>query len=205
MNDPDFLHLLGPQRVAELEADENTVIGLRADNTVGYRNSGWDRFATDNGAPELIEWNGTPILEMFHPEVREAYRDLFQRVRDRGEPEDHVYQCSSPEVYREFRLRVLPLPDEHLLLIHHLVVNRDHHWPVQEPGTRYVDADGVVTQCCRCRRTRRANAPETWDWVPAYLDRTLDQVSHGLCPSCFRHYHPEAAARRDQRQRSPSS
>jgi hypothetical protein len=199
MNDPAFATLLGPERLAELEANAHTVIGLRPDDTVAYRNGGWTRFAMENGAPEFARWNGTPILEVFHPEVRDTYRALFERVRAQGAPEDHVYQCSSPESYREFRLRVLPLPKRHLLLIHHLVVDREHHWPAYEPGPTYVGPHGVVTQCCHCRRTRRADAPDTWDWVPADLDRTLDEVSHGLCPPCFRHYHPEAAALRDQR------
>jgi hypothetical protein len=195
--DPAFAALIGSHRLEELEANEHTVIGLRPDSTIAYRNRAWERFARDNGAPELTWWNGTPILEVFHPEVRGVYRALFERVRDSQAPEDHTYQCSSPSAYREFRLRVLPLEQRHLLLVHHLVVDRPHHWEAHAGGPQYIAADGFIHQCCHCRRTRRPHAPQTWDWVPQYLDRTLDNVSHGLCTDCFRHYHPMAAARRD--------
>jgi len=29
--------------------------------------------------------------------------------------------------------------------------------------------------------------------VPAYLDLSRHDVSHGLCPLCFRHYYPDLA------------
>lgn len=196
--DPAFEALLGTARLAELEASAHTVVGLRPDNTIGYRNGGWERFACENGAPELTNWNGTPVLDVFHPDVRSVYAALFDRVRDTSEPQDHLYQCSSPTTYREFNLRVLPLEARHLLLLHHCVVERPHHWASHDAGPLYEDADSIVTQCCHCRRTRRATDSATWDWVPDYLDRSLPNVSHGLCPSCFRHYFPKAAALRDR-------
>lgn len=194
---PDFAPFLDPAWRAELDANAHTVVGLRPDNTIGYRNAAWDRFASDNGAPSLVSWNGTPIVEIFHPEIRDWYVSLFDKVRDSREPADHTYQCSSPAEYREFALRVLPLPARRLLLIHHLSVERAHHWQVHEPGSPYLDAHGIVTQCCHCRRTRRADRHTTWDWVPAYLEPGRPELSHGLCPPCFRHYHPRAAKSRD--------
>lgn len=197
MLDPAFAELLPPAHLAELKLNPHTVIGLRRDNTIAFRNLAWRRFASENGAPDLADWSGGSILDVFRPSVREAYDVLFDRVREQAEPADHVYQCSSPTTYREFCLRVLPLADGHLLLIHHLVVDQVHSWPSEEPGHRYVDVNGIISQCCHCRRTNRAEEADTWDWVPAYLDHSVPNISHGLCPPCFRHYYPEVAALQD--------
>lgn len=196
---PDFVSILSGHALHELDAAEHTVIGLRANFTVGYRNHAWSSFARVNGAPELIDWNGTPITEVFHSEVRSFYVDLFETVQRTGSPADHDYECSSPDLFRIFRLRVLPLAERSLLLLHHLRVERAHDQPTYEPNASMYRGDGgYIVQCCHCRRTRRAAEPATWDWVPAYLDRTLPDVSHGLCPPCFRHYFPDAAAARDR-------
>lgn len=195
---PDFEPLLSAEHLRELEATEHTVVGLRADNSMGYRNQAWSRFAAANGAPELVHWGEASVLEAMHVSVRPFYEALFIDVRTTGEPQDHRYQCSSPQAYREFMLRVLPLAGKALLLIHHQATHEPHRWAPQAAGPRYVDEHDIVTQCCHCRRTRRADQRATWDWVPAYVAAHTQRVSHGLCPQCFRHYYPEAAAERDR-------
>ncbi len=200
---PDFAPVLTGRSVVELEASAHTVMGLRPDYSVGYRNSAWSRFAADNDAPELAKWNGRPITTVFAGAVVDYYTELFRRVQESGRPEDHDYECSSPTTFRSFRLRVVPLPERALLLLHHLRVERPHDVEASSPADfRYRDHRGVITQCCHCRRTRRATHSATWDWVPAYLDRSLPDVSHGLCPPCFRHYHPRAASSFDSQGRS---
>lgn len=197
---PDFAGRLSAEALRELDRSDSTVMGLRPDYTVGYRNAAWVHFASANGAPELTDWNGTPITHVFAESVRAFYEGLFRRVQDTGEPADHEYDCSSPELYRRFRLRILPLPQRGLLLVHHLHVEGPHPGPVHPADhARYASADGIVTQCCHCRRTRRNDQADTWDWVPAYVARGAAEVSHGLCPPCFRHYYPELADLRDRR------
>lgn len=198
---PDFGPSLAGYSLRELEAAAHTVVGLRPDYSVGYRNGAWSRFAADNDAVELAHWNGKPITVSFAPPIRRYYEALFVGVQESGQPVDHDYECSSAAVFRWFRLRILPLRDRALLLLHHLRVEEAHTRPAFAPDeARYRDPEGIVTQCCHCRRTRRATDRATWDWVPAYLDRRLPQVSHGLCPPCFRHYFPTAAASWDRRQ-----
>ena len=195
---PDFLPLLAGHSLEELEASENTVVGIRADYTMGYVNPAWFRFAQENAAPDLEHWENRSITQSFADPVVDAYLDLFRRVQDSGKPADHDYECSTAETYRGFRLRVLPLPARALLLLHHLRVERPHDRAVAAPeDLRYRDDQGVITQCAHCRRTRRSTNLSTWDWVPAYLDRSLRDVSHGLCPTCFRHYYPRAASTYD--------
>lgn len=202
---PDFAPYLRGYSVDELEAAAHTVVGLRPNYSVGYRNGAWTRFASDNDAVELAHWNGTPITAAFLEPVRAFYEQLFRGVQDTGVPVDHDYECSSPALFRAFRLRILPLQDRGLLLLHHLAVEHVHTVPGLPPDDgRYRDQHGLATQCCHCRRTRRATEPATWDWVPAYLDRHTPQVSHGLCPPCFRHYFPRAAEKLDASRQFPS-
>lgn len=198
---PDFAPYLSALLLDELEASAHTVIGLRLDLTIGYRNGAWSRFAADNGAPELEGWSGPSITALFAPPIRSFYEALFSEVQQTGEPKTHDYECSSPQSYRMFRLRVLPLSGGALLLQHHLTVEQPHTRTVRTPSEDIYRSDhGIITQCCHCRCTRRAMQPETWDWVPVYLDRTLEGISHGLCGLCFRHYYPQLVAARERSQ-----
>ena len=143
----------------------------------------------DNGGQDASKWLGPPVLDYFLPPVRSFYEDLFTQVRESGEPADHRYQCSSPELYREYSMRVLPLEGGRLLVIHHLVVDSPHG-DSKSPAPRYQGPGGLVTLCCHCRRTQRAGDITTWDWVPAYLDAKTG-ISHGLCEACATHYYGE--------------
>jgi hypothetical protein len=55
---PDFPPYLEGYSLHELEASAYTVVGLRPDFSVGFRNAAWDHFAAENGAEELADWNG---------------------------------------------------------------------------------------------------------------------------------------------------
>lgn len=186
----DFRSLLPEQQLRELQLSGSVVVGLRADNTVGFTNAAWARFAKqNNGGGAVEDWRGS-LIEAVSPELRGFYLKLFETARATGEPQDHRYQCSDKEKYREFMLRVLPLPSGALILIHHKVLETPHGWERGTVGDQYRNADGFVVQCSHCRRTRRADDPLTWDWVPAYLERQAG-ISHGLCGHCFRHYYEE--------------
>ena len=56
----------------------------------------------------------------------------------------------------------------------------------------YRSAEGVLVQCCHCRRVRRIEEPMVWDWVPAWLTAGPEGTSHGLCEPCVGfHYSKE--------------
>ena len=174
----------------ELELSSSTACGLRPDNSIGFTNAAWGRFADDNGAQQDTPWLHASVLERFETPIRRFYEDLFSRVRESGEPADHRYQCSSPETYREFVMRVLPLGERHLLILHHQVVSSAHLAHANAPNARYQAPGGMVTLCCHCRRTQRVDEPTTWDWVPDYLN-AASGASHGLCLACYWHYYGE--------------
>jgi hypothetical protein len=39
--------------------------------------------------------------------------------------------------------------------------------------------------------TGRSDEPDIWDWVPGFLARLPENLTHGLCPICFRYYYPQ--------------
>jgi hypothetical protein len=50
----------------------------------------------------------------------------------------------------------------------------------------YRDANGLITMCMYCRRTRR-NLPshDHWDFVEAYATSAPLRTSHGICKACL--------------------
>ena len=192
--EPDFREALARFDLDELDRSRHTVVGLRLDFTIGFRNQGWYRFAAENGGSAEMADDWAPprtLLDGIAPPVQGFYRRLFLRALEKGEPVDHFYLCPSPRLHRQHRLRVQPL-DPGLLLVHQLVVEAPHHRPSCGPDLGpYKGPHGILTVCCHCRATRRADAPDTWDWVPDVIAQPRDDVSHGLCPLCFRHHYPE--------------
>ena len=53
---------------------------------------------------------------------------------------------------------------------------------------KYLDSNGFINQCSNCRNSQRADQPETWDWVPAWIENMPENVSHTICPTCFDYY-----------------
>ena len=95
-------------------------------------------------------------------------------------------------------MRVYPLTPAGWLVTSAVVV--ESLAPAPDPAfveAAYVDANGLITMCAHCRRTRRADAQraERWDWVPAWVARLPDRTSHGLCPGCFSYHYPSSPPR----------
>lgn len=172
--------------LASLDARNATIYALRPDLTIAYRNDAWDRFAVANGAPELVDWpQDRPVLDVVAPQLADLVAGALHQVQDDGRPVELDYECSSPDRYRTFRMRVLPLGARWLLVVHDPLVERAHDRTALPPEpTAYEVAPGMIAQCASCRCTRRVDDRYAWDWVPAYLVRDAAQVSHGLCEAC---------------------
>lgn len=193
----DFLTQLAGFDLDVFEASSNTVYALRPDFSLAYYNGAWARFALENhGDPAKLRNGDCPdAIEACTPSLRHFYRGLFQRVLDTGEPLEHEYLCPSPTLERRFVMRIRPLPGG-LLVTNHLLVETPHGEPgkpAREPV--YTAENGIITQCAHCRMTRRADDPNTWDWVPGFVAVQPDNLSHGLCPTCFQYHYPKLAKR----------
>jgi hypothetical protein len=168
---------------------------LDEDRRLIYCNPAWDRFASANGAARLTGDSvlGTELFAVIPGALSDAYARAFERVSSTGRVWTKLYQCSSPDSFRRFRMRIHPMKRFGWYLVSNtLVVERTHRSEAEAVDQAYFSG-GILMMCAHCRSVRRAAAPERWDFVPAYLrfkgkDRL--KVSHGLCPVCSAHFYP---------------
>lgn len=155
-------------------------------------NAAWDRFALANDGESVLraKQTGVCVFDVIASDLHDFYRHGFSSVRSTESEWSHIYDCSSPSIYRRFHMRVLPAPSAGLLLINSLTV--EDSAPASGEGAlqEYVDAFGLVKMCCHCRRTAN-RMQERWDWVPRFLNRGSARVSHGLCPLCWSYHYPD--------------
>ncbi len=194
--DTSLRALLTPFEPETLRDDPSTVYALDVELRLAYVNPAWHRFARENGAAwaddERGPWSiGASVMDAVPTVLRPFYDALFEEVRRGREPYEHSYECSSPITKRMFQMRVLPCGKDGVLVVNSLV----HE--IRYPGALshaiealYREVHGLIVICANCRRVRRAHAsPAVWDWVPAYVERIPDQVSHGLCEICSHFYY----------------
>lgn len=190
----------GEIQTDELEDDQSVVYLLDNDLQLSYCNKAWDEFAEHNGGARLqrIQQVGLPVLDSISEPLKTFYGTVFQRVLAEQQPWEHSYECSSPERYRKLHMQVLPLQaPPRLVIVNSLVVEKAHERIMHPPLTAlYRTACGMIVMCMHCRRTRRSEGPDIWDWVPEFLAVPPDNVSHGLCSTCFSYYYPQVTQRR---------
>jgi hypothetical protein len=161
-----------------------------------YCNPAWDSFAQSNGAPQLTAKAllGSDLFDAIPEVLRAAYRDAFRKVLSTREVWERSYECSSPKLFRTFRMRIHLIQEKNWFLVTNaLVVERSHTNPAEADADRYVNGDGFITMCAHCRCSKRENAPNCWDFVPQHLQLkrgSAIQVSHGLCPVCLDYFYP---------------
>jgi PAS domain-containing protein len=177
-----------------LERSKAVICVLDPELRLTYCNPAWDEFARQNHGHEVLATGvvGSLLLAVVAEPLRAFYQGIFARAQATGKVQEFDYECSSAEVFRTFHMQVLPLKEERgFLVMHSLRVEKPLDFrPAQAPDdARYTGPGGLIVMCCHCRRTRRARDPQTWDWVPAYLQRTA-RVSHGLCGVCFAYFYP---------------
>ncbi|HEY3439788.1 MAG TPA: hypothetical protein VGK29_03515 [Paludibaculum sp.] len=80
-----------------------------------------------------------------------------------------------------------------LIAVHSLVVEQLHDPVLVSPLEHvYADADGVITMCGRCRKSRVPGPVAVWNWVPAHLEGPR-AIHYLLCAPCFNIYYPNMA------------
>ncbi len=197
--DAGFEQHLRPHQIGDLDAEPGSVIGLWPDGSIALLNSAWRRFAEENDGADVVQrWPlGSELLSGVSGLLRGYYSRAFARVRREGKPWEQSYQCPDRAGRQQpFRLRVLPLTRDCLLLVHTRLVAAEHPrsddlFPGKLPAPAdYVDPRGMIRQCSNCRRTQRAQSKQ-WDWVTAHVTDPPRNVSHGICPICIRQDYPE--------------
>jgi hypothetical protein len=160
-----------------------------------YCNPAWNRFARSNGAPQLTSEGvvGSDLFDSIPEVLRAVYADAFREVLNTGRVWEHSYECSSPSLFRTFRMRIhLLKPQNWFVVTNALTVERSHARTATADPNGYVDANGFITNCAHCRCSKRVDSPDQWDFVPEYIQPRLAsavKVSHGLCPVCRAYFY----------------
>jgi hypothetical protein len=178
--------------ISTLEASRDVAYQLNSDLRIVYCNPAWDRFAlANNGASALSDRVlGSTIMDFVPPELLDFYRAAFASAQDTVVEFD--YECSSPDLYRTFEMQILPIeePSGYAVINALRVEDRmERIRPALVLGPEYVSDAGIITVCSHCRRTRRVDCSDQWDWVPDNLKPVQRNVSHGLCPICYAYFY----------------
>ncbi len=142
--------------------------------TVQYCNRAWDRFALENGAPELTgkATVGLDLRRVIADDLLPFYVRGFEHAEQQGTVWECAYECSSPELFRKFQMRIPSCPAPWRSLVTNTLVIERHRTEVMTGGLGslggYVDIHDQITMCCHCRNSRRANQPEHWDFVCSF-------------------------------------
>lgn len=163
---------------------------------ISYCNPAWNRFAHENGGgPDVLSARvlRKPFLQFVPEELIGHFQGLFQAARAAGRMHAQDYECSTPEMFRIYRMQIYPLrPGCGFAVINSLRVAHPHTREAREPdAAQYCDSKGFIYMCANCRRTRRLDDHTIWDWVPAYVHSLRRDLSHTICPFCREYYYGE--------------
>jgi hypothetical protein len=185
------LDILGRERVSSCLLDlEGRILAV---------NDAWDRFARENGGEARCL--GARL-------VGSAYASHVEGAAPRAQVEEALSralggksfavesECSSADRLRVLRTQHVPVRRADDAVVGVLLVHATVHdapmgevRPLLPPDdASYRRDDGLVLMCSCCRRVQGRQAPERWDFVPAYLERPPHPVSHGFCEACFLQY-----------------
>lgn len=182
-----------------IEESANTVFLVDRRGRLVDHNAAYERFAaTNNGSALLSTWGrGCDMYACLPEPLRHEMVSRYEQAWRSGVV-DYRYQCHSPELFRVYSMRLLPFGDGCILSEHALVVSRPMRGvtalPEAEIHRQFTDHQGLIKQCCSCRKVRSPGAAEEWAWVetmftpPAQLAKA---ISHDLCPVCLETLHPE--------------
>lgn len=179
-----------------LNSDRVSICGVWSDLTISFLNPGWLAFAEANGGEPAVsqKWGiGAELLSGVDRSLRSFYEAGFRRCLAEERPWQHEYECSSADEYRWMEMIAYPLPESSgLLIVHSLRLERPHESSqvsAAQPEA-YLDQYGLMHQCSYCRRVRRADRPEVWDWCRKWVEQPWKSTSHGMCESCYGFYAP---------------
>ena len=167
---------------------------LDSGHRIIHSNPAWDSFAVMNGAPRLCGENvvGLNIFDVIPDVLKSFYLGAFARALEEGVWEVS-YECSSPDLFRKYRMRVHALKNRSWLLVTNpLIYESAHRNVARADSSLYLQPDGLITMCAHCRCSRRVDLPDQWDFVPDYFQLKGQAsliVSHGFCPICHAYFY----------------
>ena len=190
---PNFAILIDKYLSHGLALEQGTIFGMWPDLTLAYTNDGWDRFAEANDGSQVLKQFslGCSVPQATSAVLQPFFVENYQRCLAELRPWEHLYECSSPEVFRRLKMTVFPLGNaEGLLVVNATCIEKNHaREPFPAHDHVYRDQFGLVHQCAHCRRVRRTENERIWDWIPDWVRESPKNTSHGLCVACATYYY----------------
>ena len=172
-----------------LQRDASSAAFVGKDGAIFWVNAAWRQFGASNGADQHAIAPGQNYFEAIRGELGPWFTQVASSCLTSGGAFEKDYECSSTDMRREFRMRMLPIPETGLLIVHSLRFERPHDREAQIDlqASRYISENGFIVMCSNCRRVRHADKTR-WDWSPSWLTNAPAPVSHGLCHLCLDFY-----------------
>jgi hypothetical protein len=179
---------------AALQSSPHVSFAVTESLDISYCNPAWDRFALENGGRQDVlaaRVLRQSFLKFVPANLKMHFTNLFRTARSTGRLQSQDYECSSPRLFRIYRMQVYPMhPGIGFLVINSLRIEHQHTRQARGPDdAQYRDKNGLICVCANCRRTRRLHSEGIWDWVPAYVYSPGQDVTHGICPFCREYYY----------------
>lgn len=168
-------------------------------NLVDY-NNGYKLFAIENDGEDILNnWKiGANILPAIPEMIQGIIKKMYDDVILNDKTIEHEYDCHSATTFRRFRMRILPFMNGFALHEHCLIESSQlsgvQNVSDEEIESRYTDNNGIIHQCCHCRKIQSCTDTNNWVWVVSLIHRNdnyYPRISHTLCPVCMLHYFPE--------------
>ncbi len=150
---------------------------------------GWNAFAVENGAPELVA--PAPIGQSIWSAIADGttsllWGQIFQKVRRTGRPLVVPIRCDSPALRRYLQLLVSVRPPS-CLRIESLVV-RVGPKPPAVVIERTTPAPALLRMCSWCKQVefqgRWVEVEVLTSELRLFERDVLPGLTHGMCPSC---------------------
>jgi CheY-like chemotaxis protein len=172
-----------------LQRDPSPTVFVDGRGLILWVNAAWVAFGAENGAVNEAILPGKNYFTAVRGDLNPWFMQVATSCLSSGGSFETDYDCSSTETKREYRMRMLPIHELGLLIVHSLRVEHAHDPELQNDveASRYVSANGIIIMCSNCRRVKRSDEPR-WDWVPSWLTNAPVPVSHGLCHVCLAFY-----------------
>lgn len=175
----------------------NTIYVVDKNYNIVDFNDGYRLFAIANDGEDILgRWPiGSNILSSIPDIIKDFIKNMYDQVMLRNKTVEHEYDCHSPTVFRRFKMRILPLHGEFALHEHSLIessaLSDTHDLSDGDISSKFVDGNGIIHQCCHCRKIQSSSDPNHWTWVVSLIKRSVKysgRISHTICPVCMFHY-----------------
>jgi hypothetical protein len=131
-------------------------------------------------------------------ETRHLYQIVIQEARKRQKTVRLLFRCDAPDERRFLRLTINPQADGHLEF-QSQILRTERRDSVDLLRRETLRGDTIVTLCSMCKKVKIA--PDDWQEIERAINllhlfetATPPQLSHGLCPACFRDMMAEIAS-----------